>query len=256
MVGSVVTAAFFVSSIGAYYLLAGKHAESAKRFLRVGVVAGIAASFLSAFPTGDFQAKMVVKHQPVTFAAMEGHFHTGEGVAMVMIGQPDMEKKRLDNPIHLPKVLSFLTYADWEAEVKGLDAFPEDQWPTNVPLLYYAYRVMVGLGTLFIALMGLAAFLLWRGRLFAARWALWPLMLALPFPYIANSAGWITAETGRQPWVIHGLMRTVDASSPQVSSGNVLFTIIGFAGMYALLAILFLVLVLREIGHGPEAGHA
>ncbi len=256
MVGSVVTAAFFVSSIGAYYLLAGRQGDSAKRFLRVGVVAGIAASVLSAFPTGDLQAKMVVRHQPATFAAMEGHFHTGEGVGLVMIGQPDMEKRRLDNPIFLPKVLSFITYANWEAEVKGLDAFPEDEWPTNVPLVYYAYHVMVGLGTMFIALTGLAAFLLWRGRLFGARWALWPLMLALPFPYIANSAGWITAETGRQPWVIHGLMRTVDASSPQVSSGNVLFTIIGFAGMYALLAILFLVLVLREIGHGPGEGRA
>jgi cytochrome d ubiquinol oxidase subunit I len=255
MVGSVVTASFFVSSVGAYYLLAGTHLDAGRRFLRVGVVAGLAASVLSAFPTGDLQAKMVVKHQPITFAAMEGHFRTGEGVALVMIGQPDMEKRRLDNPVYLPKVLSFLTYANWDAEVKGLDAFPERDWPTNVPLVYYAYHVMVGLGTLFIALMGTAGVLLWRRRLFEARWALWALMLALPFPYIANSAGWITAETGRQPWVIHGLMRTVDGSSPLVSSGSVMFTLIGFAGMYALLAILFLVLVLREIGHGPSAGH-
>ena len=251
MLGSVVTASFFVSSVGAYYLLAGRSVEAGRRFLRVGVPAALAASLLAAFPTGDLQAKFVAKHQPVTFAAMEGHFETTDGASLVIIGQPDMENRRLDNPLHLPKVLSFLTWSSWDAEVKGLDAFPEDQWPTNVPLVYYAYHVMVGLGTIFIALAGTAALLLWRGALFGARWALWPLMLALPFPYIANSAGWITAETGRQPWVIHGLLRTVDASSVQVSSGNVLFTLIGFAGLYALLAILFTVLVVREIAHGP-----
>jgi cytochrome d ubiquinol oxidase subunit I len=166
-----------------------------------------------------------------------------------------MEKRRLDNPIHLPKVLSFLTWSSWSAEVKGLDAFPEEEWPTNVPLVYYAYHVMVGLGTMFIGLAGAAALLLWRGRLFAFRPVLWALMFALPFPYIANTAGWITAESGRQPWVIHGILRTADAHSPQISSGNVMFTLIGFAGMYALLGILFLLLVVREISHGPGGGH-
>ncbi|MCK6481065.1 MAG: cytochrome ubiquinol oxidase subunit I [Planctomycetaceae bacterium] len=254
MLGSVVTAAFFVSSVGAFYLLSGRDGEHGRRFLRLGVPVALAASFLSAFPAGDQQARMVARHQPASFAAMEGHFHTGEGVALVMIGQPDMEKRRLDNPIHLPRVLSFLTWNSWSAEVKGLDAFPEEEWPTNVPLVYYAYRVMVGLGTLFIGLAGAAAVLLWRGRLFDFRPVLWALMFALPFPYIANTAGWITAEAGRQPWVIHGILRTADAHSPQISSGNVMFTLIGFAGMYALLGILFLLLVVREISHGP-GGH-
>ena len=251
MLGAVVTGSFFVSAVGAFYLLSGRHAGHGRRFLRVGVPAALAASFLAAFPTGDQQARMSARHQPATFAAMEGHFHTSEGVAMVLIGQPDMEKKRLDNPIHVPKVLSFLTWNSWSAEVKGLDAFPEEEWPTNVPLVYYAYHVMVGLGTMFIALAGVAALLLRKGRLFGARAVLWALMLALPFPYIANTAGWITTEAGRQPWVIHGILRTADAHSPQISSGNVLFTLIGFAGMYALLGILFLLLVVREISHGP-----
>jgi cytochrome d ubiquinol oxidase subunit I len=251
MLGSVVTASFFVSSIGAFYLLARRDEEHGRRFLRVGVLAAAASSLLVAFPAGDVQAKMVADHKPATFAAMEGHFETREGASLVLVGQPDMEKRRLDNPIHLPKVLSFLTYRRWNAEVKGLDAFPASEWPTNVPLVYYAYHVMVGLGTLLLALAAIAAALLRGGRLFAARPVLWALMLALPFPYIANSAGWITTEAGRQPWVIHGLLRTADAHSPQVSAGNVLFTLLGFAGMYALLAILFLFLVVREIAHGP-----
>jgi cytochrome bd-type quinol oxidase subunit 1 len=93
--------------------------------------------------------------------------------------------------------------------VKGLDAFPPDRWPDNIPLLYYSYHIMVGLGTIFIAVMALAALNLWRGALYRSRPVLWLLMLMLPFPYIANTAGWITAEVGRQPWLVYGMMRTL-----------------------------------------------
>jgi len=113
---------------------------------------------------------------------------------------------------------------------------------------------MVGLGTIFIAILLVAAFLLARSRLYKTRWMLWILLLALPFPYIANTAGWITAEAGRQPWIIYGLMRTPTGISPQVSEGNVWFTLIGFFGMYLLLGILFLFLVYRVIDRGPGAG--
>jgi len=112
---------------------------------------------------------------------------------------------------------------------------------------------MVGLGTLFLAVMVVAALLLWRGALFNARWMLWILLLSLPFPYIANTAGWITAEIGRQPWLVYGLMRTADGYSKMVSAGNGLFTLLGFMGMYTVLAILFLFLVRREIEVGPAA---
>jgi cytochrome d ubiquinol oxidase subunit I len=132
-----------------------------------------------------------------------------------------------------------------------LDEFPEDAWPDNIELLYYAFHVMTGLGTLFIAIMSVAAFLGWRGTLLQTRWMLWVLMLAFPFPYIANTAGWMTAELGRQPWVVHGLMRTANAASPAVHSGTVLFTLIGFAGLYLVLGVLWLFLIGREIEHGP-----
>ena len=155
--------------------------------------------------------------------------------------------------------LSFLTYRAWKADVQGLDAFPSDMWPENIALLYYSYHIMVGLGTIFIAIMLVAAFLLWRGNLFSARWMLWILLLALPFPYIANTAGWMTAELGRQPWLVYGLMRTAEGYSKMVSAGNVMFTLLGFLGMYTVLGILFLFLVRREIEHGPvtemSSGH-
>jgi cytochrome bd ubiquinol oxidase subunit I len=122
-------------------------------------------------------------------------------------------------------------------------------------LTYYAYHIMVGLGTIFSGVAVLAALLLWRRLLFKWRWMLWVLLLVMPFPYIANEAGWVVAEVGRQPWVIYGLMRTTEAASPNVAAGETLFTLIGFAGMYLALGVLFLYLVLREIAIGPGSGH-
>ncbi len=256
MTGAVITAAFVMASIGSFYLLSGQHEPYGRTFVRLGVLVGVVASILQLFPFGDFQGRMVARHQPATLAAMEGLFETKAGAPLALLGQPDMEKKRLDNPLEVPNALSFLTYRAWTAEVKGLDAFPSEEWPDNVSLLYYSYHIMVGLGTFFIAILVVAAGKLWRGSLYASRLMLWVLMLSLPFPYIANTAGWITAEVGRQPWLIYGLMRTAHGVSPQISSGNVWFTLLGFMGLYTVLGILFLFLVYREIEHGPEAAVA
>jgi cytochrome d ubiquinol oxidase subunit I len=251
MIGAVVTGAFFMASVGAFYLLQGRHAEYGRTFLKVGVIAGLIAALLLPFPTGDGQGRNIARHQPATLAAMEGLFETVEGAPLAIVGQPDVDNRKLDNPLLIPRMLSFLTYQRWMAEVKGLDSFPPEQWPDNIPLLYYSYHIMVGLGTIFIAVMVVSVWKLWRGRLFESRRWLWIIMLMLPFPYIANTAGWITAEAGRQPWVIYGLMRTAEGASMQVSAGNVMFTLIGFMGMYTVLGILFLFLVRREIEHGP-----
>jgi cytochrome d ubiquinol oxidase subunit I len=252
MAGSVVTAAFVMTSIGAFYVLRGEHEQYGRVFLRVGVIAGLIASLLMPFPTGDGQGRNIAQHQPPTLAAMEGLFGTVEGAPLAIVGQPDTIKEKLDNPLVVPRLLSFLTYQRWMAQVKGLEAFPEDQRPDNIPLLYFSYHLMVGLGTIFIAVMAVSAWKLWRGRLFASRAWLWVLMLMLPFPYIANTTGWLTAEVGRQPWVIYGLMRTSEGSSINVSAGNAMFTLIGFLGVYAVLSILFLFLVYREIEHGSD----
>lgn len=260
MTGAVVTGSFVMAAIGAYYLLAGQHEAYGRTFLRYGVIAGFIASALQPFPLGDQQGRMVAAHQPVALAAMEGLFNTANGAPLAILGQPDMARRTLDNQLVVPGALSFLTYRRWRAQVRGLDAFPEADWPGNVPLLYFAYHIMVGLGTIFIALMALAAFMLWRGTLFDSKPVLWLLMLALPFPYIANTAGWITAELGRQPWLVYGLLRTDAGASPTVSSGNAMFTLLGFLGLYLVLGVLFLFLVQREIARGPEptfaaAGH-
>jgi cytochrome d ubiquinol oxidase subunit I len=183
---------------------------------------------------------------------MEALWETRDGAPLVIIGQPNEDEKKIDNPIYVPKMLSFLTYRRWNAEVRGLDAFPKEDWPQNIPLLYYSYHIMVGLGTIFLAIMVVCGFLWWRGTLWNARWMHWILLLAFPLPYIANTAGWMTAEIGRQPWLVYGLMRTVQGYSKTVSSGNAWFTLLGFMGMYTVLGILFIFLVRREIEHGPE----
>jgi cytochrome d ubiquinol oxidase subunit I len=251
MSGAVITGSFVMASIGAFYLLSNQHLDHGRIFVKTGVIAGLIFSILQLFPTGDRQGKLIAEHQPVTLAGMEALFQGQPGAPLVLIGQPDMEKRQIDNPIIVPRMLSFLTYRRWNAHVQGLDAFPQDQWPSNVPLLYYCYHIMVGLGTIFIAISVLAALLLWRKKLFEARWMLWILLLSLPFPYIANTAGWLTAEVGRQPWLVYGLLRTADGYSKQVSAGNGLFTLIGFMGMYMVLGLLFIFLVRREIEHGP-----
>ena len=252
MTGAVMTAAGVMASIGAYYLLQKEHLEHARTFLRLGVLSGVVASMVLIFPTGDGQGQNLARFQPITLAAMEGLFQTEVGASIAILGQPDMEKKRLDNPLLIPQVLGLLTYQRWNAEVKGLDAFPENDWPDNIPLLYYSYHIMVGLGTIFVGVMVLSVLLLWKNRLYTTRGWLWVLMLMLPFPYIANTAGWMTAELGRQPWLVYGLMRTAHGASMNVSAGNTLFTLIGFMGMYALLSVLFLFMVGREIAHGPS----
>ena len=249
---SLVTSAFVMVAVGAFYQLSRKHSHFAKLFLKTGVVFGLVASLVVAFPTGDWAAKNVAKHQPVSFAAMEGLFNSEEGAEIVLIGQPDMDAQKLDNKLAVPNVLSFLTYNRWDAEIKGLNEFPKENWPTNIPGLYYSYHIMVGLGTVFIGLLLLAFGMDLRKRLHGANWLLWLLMLAAPFPYIANLAGWYTAELGRQPWLVYNLMRTAEGASPNVSAGNTLFTLLGFIGLYMLLGLLFLILTGKIIAKGPE----
>lgn len=253
MTGSVVTGSFVVTAVGAFYMLQKKHEDHAKLFLRVGLTVGVVASILMAAPTGDLQARLVVKYQPVTFAAMEGHFFTEDGAALTLIGQPDVDNLKLDNPVEIPKALSFMTHQRWDARIEGLSSFDKSTWPDNVPLLYYSYHVMVGLGTIFMGIMVLGAGLLRKDRLLhhRARPVLWALMLASPLPFIANTAGWMTTELGRQPWLVYGLMRTADGYSNKVSSGNALFTLLGFMGVYALLSLLFVFVAHRILDEGP-----
>lgn len=255
MTAAVVTSAFVMAAVGAFWLLSGAHREVAVISLRTGVIAGLVAAVAVAFPTGDLQGKMTARWKPVALAAMEGRFQTMRRAEITMIGQPDFDRMRIDNPISVPGFLSFLAYGSFSSEVRGLEAYPRGQWPDNPELLYYSFHIMAGLGTLMIGVMTLAALLLLRGRLFAARPMLWVLMLAFPFPYIATAFGWLTAELGRQPWAVYGILRTAEARSPTVGGGAVTFSLLGFMGLYFVLGLAFLYLVGREIARGPASRH-
>jgi len=256
MGGAAVTGAFATAGLGAYYLIRRRPDDSpavAAALLKTGVVVAALASCWQLFPSGDRQGMLVAKHQPATLAAMEGLFRTQPGAPLVIVGQPNTEQKNIDNALEVPSLLSALTYKRWNASVTGLDAFAAADRPDNIGLLYYSYHLMVGLGTLFIALTGLALLWLWRGRLLSSRPLLWALVLAVPFPYIANTAGWMTAEIGRQPWLVYGLLRTADGTSHRVSAGNGLFSLIGFMGLYTVLSMAFIVLIGRVIARRAGA---
>jgi cytochrome d ubiquinol oxidase subunit I len=256
MSGAVITGSFVMAGLGAFYLLNRSHEESARIFVRIGVVTGMIATVFQVFPSGDEHGRYVAHYQPVTSAALEGVFSTQKGAPIVVIGQPNPQNRSIENPIALHGLLSFLIYGTTSAEVKGLDAFPREDWPSNISLVFFTYHIMAGLGTIFVAVMAICSFLLWRQKLFESRWALWILLLCVPLPYVANTAGWVAAEAGRQPWIVYGLMRTNEGYSRMVSTGDTWFSLLGFMGLYTVLSILFLFLLQRTISEGPAQQEA
>jgi cytochrome bd ubiquinol oxidase subunit I len=254
MSGAAISGAFVVAAMGAYFLLSGKHIELGRICARVGVIGALIFTALQIFPTGDRAAHDVAVHQPSSFAAMEGLFKTEKGAPLVILGNPDTENRKLDSSLAMPNFLSFLTSHRWNERLTGLNEIPTNNWPDSVPLVYYAYHIMVGLGTILLLIAVLGVFLLWRRKLYTSRPMLWALMLAFPFTFIANIAGWATAETGRQPWLVYGLLRTKDGASPpgSVPAGTGTFTLLGFAGLYLFIGILFLMLIVRIVSRGPE----
>src|SRR4051812_23160178 len=253
MSGAAITGAFLLAAGGAFYTLLGRHLEFARICLSVGVVGALAFSLLQIFPTGDRQARQLARYQPSAFAAAEGLFETRKGAPLVIIGNPDTTRRTLDSSVEMPGFLSFLTSHRWDATTTGLNDIPTDRWPSSVPLVYYAYHIMVGLGTILLLLALAGVLMLRRGMLFTARPMLWALLLALPFTYIANLAGWTVAETGRQPWVAFNLQRTSAGASPEksVPAGTGIFTLLGFTGLYVLIGILYVLLQLRIVARGP-----
>jgi cytochrome d ubiquinol oxidase subunit I len=254
MSGAAISGAFVLAAMGAFFLLLGRHERFARLSVRVGVIGALIFCVLQIFPTGDRSAHDVSVHQPAAFAAMEGAFKSEKGAPLVIIGNPNTEKRKLESTLALPKLLSFMTSKRWDEQIKGLNDIPTNQWPDSVPLVYYAYHIMVGLGTILVLIAALGVFLLWRGRLYTSKAMLWALMLAFPFTFIANIAGWATAETARQPWLVYGLLRTKDGASPpgSVPAGTGIFTLLGFAGLYLLIGILFVLLIVRIVSRGPD----
>lgn len=247
--------AFLMAGIGAWYFLKGRGSDVARVSLRLGTVAALIACLLN-FVTGDRHAKQVARTQEAKFAAMEGLYTTQRGAPMILFSLPPTQQARRAAPeLLISNLTSWLAFGDFQAPVKGLHEFPRQDWPpVAVTFLSFHNMVIVGSLMLLLALIGLV--LLWRGRLESARWWQRLMVWAIPLPMIAIQLGWMTAEVGRQPWVVYGVMRTRDAVSKVVGAPELLFSIVLFAILDVVLGVLWLYLLRREIVHGPEEAEA
>jgi cytochrome d ubiquinol oxidase subunit I len=250
VLGAWQAAAFLVLSVSAFYLLKRRHVEFARTSMKIGLIVAVVAS-LGSLVTGDVSGRVVGRYQPAKLAAMEGHFPASAPAGMYLFGWVSEAEQRVTG-ISVPGMLSFLVHGDTTKPVTGLTAFPPQDRPPVNPV-FQAFHVMVGVGTILIGLSLLGAFLWWRGSLFEARWLLWIYVFAVLLPQAANQLGWFTAEVGRQPWIVYGLMRTAAGVSPSVTTGHVVASLVLFTLIYLALFVLFIYLLDQKIRHGPLA---
>ncbi len=255
---SLVTGAFFMAGISAALLLRGKGTDVARKTLGLSLLAGLISSVLVIFPFGDWHAKQVARTQPEKLAAIEGLQSGQTGAPLVLFGLPASPPPKLVARIEAPKVLSWMAYGDPDAYVRGLNDFPPDQVPRGAELWisFVAFHNMVVLGGFFVAATAFGLFLQRRKRLLDTRWYLKIMSWSIPLPIIACELGWVTAEVGRQPWIVHKLLRTQEAASPTVSAGEILFSIILFGLIYCALGAVWIYLLRRKVAAGPEPAPA
>jgi len=245
-----VLSAFFVMGISAYHLLRKQHIEFFTRSFRIALVFGLVSSLFVAI-SGDTHGVHVSEVQPAKLAAMEAHWETTTRAPIHLFAIPDVEnEKNIIEIGSIPGMLSLLGFHDFNAEVKGLRDFPKDERPP-VTLTFISFRVMVGLGTLFILLTIVGWFK--RNRLLENPNYLKIMLFSIPLPYLAIEMGWVLAEVGRQPWIVYGLMKTSDAVSP-IAGSQVLFSLIGFVVVYGLLGAIGFYLIVTNAKKGPVLG--
>jgi cytochrome d ubiquinol oxidase subunit I len=247
--GAWLAGAFFVLSVSAYYLLRHRHVEFAKAGMKIALAIAAGATLLQ-LATGHKSAVTVAQYQPIKLAAFEAHFEKDGPAGMWLFGIPDMDKQTVRLGVQVPGMLSFLATNDPKSSLKGLNSTTPDNWP-YVPAVFQTYHAMVVLGMSLIALSWLGVFFWWRGTLFTKRWLLWIFVFAVLAPELANQLGWFSAELGRQPWAVQGLLRTADAGSPVVPARSVIVSLIGFGIVYGMLFALFIYLLNEKIQHGP-----
>ena len=241
-------AAFCVLSVSAWYLLRNKHREFAMASMKIAVVIAVVASLLQ-LATGHSSAATMAETQPAKLAAFEGHYELSAPAGLYLFGWVDEDSEEVTG-LAIPGMLSWLVHFDTEAPVTGLGAFPpEDRPPVNV--VFQSYHLMVGIGMLLIMLAVVAGFTTWRGSLWRMRWFLWILVFSVLLPQAANQLGWLSAEVGRQPWIVYGLLRTREAVSESVGTGEIWGSLIMFGLIYLLLFVLFVYLLNEKIQHGP-----
>ncbi|HWR53282.1 MAG TPA: cytochrome ubiquinol oxidase subunit I [Bryobacteraceae bacterium] len=273
LIGAFIVGGFFIMSISAWYLLKGRHEDFARRSFTGGLIFATIFS-LAQLVSGDLNGRMVAEHQPAKLAAMEGHFKTGPA-DLTVIGYPSEAEGRMKANIGIPGGLSLMVHRDANAPVLGLDKFRREHWPPVLPT-FASFHIMVALGMFFIGITLYASFLRWRGTLFQKRWLLWVFVVAVIGPFIANELGWAAAEVGRQPWSVHprvvrdaagqpaldanGFVQyrmeeallTADAASEAVAPGQIIFSIVMFSFIYALLFAIWIYVFNHKIQAGPQ----
>lgn len=254
IIGCWLAGAFLVISVSAYYMLKQRHYEFSAISMKIGLWVGLIAALLQGV-SGDASGKVVAQHQPAKLAAFEALYQTQKGAPLTMFGVVNANEQKLDYAVQIPKLLSFLSFGDANAEVKGLDQVPKEDRP-NVTSLFNVFRLMILMWgfMLFVAIVGLI--LVHRESLFKHKWVLRAMAISAIAPQIANQAGWYCAEVGRYPWIVYGLLRTSDGLSKSVTANQILGSIIMFGVLYLLLFILFIYLLNEKIKHGPEDGKA
>lgn len=250
VIGAWLSGAFLVVSVAAYYLLKKRHLAFATRSMKIGLTVACVSLVLQFF-SGDSSARGVARNQPAKFAALEGIFKTESGVPLSIIGIPNVKEERIDYNLTIPKLLSFLTYHDFDAQITGLDTIPRNDWP-NVRAVFQTYHLMIAMWTAMLISASIALYFLWRQKLYDSPWVLRLLIATVLFPQIANQAGWVTAEMGRYPWIVQGLLRISEGLSKSVTANQVLGSIIMFGVVYFFLFLLFIYLLNEKIVHGPE----
>jgi len=248
--GVVLSGAMFTMGLAAWYLRRGEHLEFAGRSLRIALAFSV-VSAVAQLPLGHLHAIQVAETQPAKLAAFEGLFETQTRAPLCVFGIPNGEEGRLDKAVALPGLLSLGAFGSMDAQVQGLKDFPRENWP---PLLstFFSFHLMVALGMYFILLTLFGVFLHWRKKLLTSRVFLTLAILSIPLPVIANELGWITAELGRQPWIVYDVMRTSEGVSANVPAGHVLVSTIMFCAIYALLFVVWLLAMGRKLRQGPE----
>jgi cytochrome bd ubiquinol oxidase subunit I len=252
LLGAYILGAFFVMSVSAWHLLRGRNERASGKAFRVALVFA-AVTLAAIFVSGDSQARKVASTQPAKLAAYEGLYRTGEGgTEMVLVGWPNEREERLDYKVAVPGLLSFVVSGDPDKPVPGLDQVPpQDRPPVVIP--FATYHVMVYTWGAMSGLVALAVMQWCRGRLFDRRWLLWAFVAAVALPYVANQAGWVATEVGRQPWVVQGILRTSEAHSRTLPASQVLGVIVLYGLVYVLLFVVWARLLNRLIQRGPEA---
>lgn len=252
VLASLLTTAFVAAGVGAWYVLRDRHAAFGRMTLRLAVITAAILAPLQIL-AGDFHGLNTLEHQPMKVAAMEGHWNTDAGVPLLLFAWPDETAETNHFEIGIPRLASFILTHDPDGVVKGLTEVPAEDRPPVAPV-FFSFRIMVGIGLLFLVLAYVGVVLLWRRRLYAHPSYLRAMIAASPLGFVAVIAGWITTEIGRQPWVVAGLMRTADSGSPTVTAAEVATSLALFVGVYSLLLVVFIGVVLVLIRKGPEQG--